>query len=79
MYMRSLETEQSDQRRQVWRRVGESGGGGVSLPLAPGSGPLLVVLDGDDEEDEQGDALDPRQQEEVVMQRAFVDVTKVFV
>lgn len=48
--------------------------GDVSLPLAPCSGPLLV-LDGDNKEDQQGDALDPRQEEEVVVQGAVVDIT----
>lgn len=48
--------------------------GDVSLPLASRSAPLLVVLERDNEEDEQGDALDARQQEEVVVQRAVIDV-----
>lgn len=47
----------------------------MTLPEAPRSAPLPVVLHGDDEENQQGDALDPRQQEEVVVQRAVVDVT----
>lgn len=47
----------------------------VSLPLTPCSGLLLVILDGHNEEDEQGDALNPCQEEEVVVQRAAVDVT----
>lgn len=41
--------------------------------------PLLVILERDNEEDQQGDALDPRQEEEVVVQRAVIDITKVFV
>jgi hypothetical protein len=36
---------------------------------------LLVVFDRDDEEDEEGEALDPSQEEEVVVQLAVVDVT----
>lgn len=49
--------------------------GGVSLPLASRSALLLVILDRNNKEDQQGDALDPRQQEEVVVQRAFIDIT----
>lgn len=49
--------------------------GGVSLPLASCSAPLLVVLDRDNKEDQQGDALDACQEEEVVVQRAVIDVT----
>lgn len=45
------------------------------VPLVSCPDLLLVVLDGDDEEHEQGDALDPCQQEEVVVQMAVVDVT----
>lgn len=51
----------------------------MPLPLASCLGPLLVILEGDDKEDQQGDALDPCQEEEVVVQRAVIDVTKVFV
>ena len=47
----------------------------MSLPLASCFGPLLVILEGDDKEDQQGDALDPCQEEEVVVQRAVVDIT----
>lgn len=63
---------------------GGIGGGGVtahvlgrhvSLPLTSCSGLLLVILDGHNEEDEQGDTLNPCQEEEVVVQRAVVDVT----
>lgn len=39
---------------------------------------LLVVLNRDNEEDKQGDALYPGQEEEVVVQVAVVDITKVF-
>lgn len=46
-----------------------------SLPLASRSAPLLVILNRDRKEDQQGDALDPRQEEEVVVQRAVVDIT----
>lgn len=49
--------------------------GGVSVPLASCFGPLLVILERDDKEDQQGDALDPCQEEEVVVQRAVVDIT----
>lgn len=52
---------------------------GVSLPLASCSALLLVVLDRDNEEDQQGDALDACQEEKVVVQRAVIDITKVFV
>ena len=48
--------------------------GGVSLPLARRSAPLFVILDRDNEEDQQGDALDTRQEEEVVVQRAVIDI-----
>lgn len=54
-------------------------GGGVSLPLASCSGLLLVILDRDNKEDQQGDTLYPRQEEEIVVQRAVIDITKVFV
>lgn len=47
----------------------------VSLPLTSCSGLLLVILDGHDEEDEQGDPLNPCQEEEVEVQGAVVDVT----
>lgn len=47
----------------------------LSLPLTSGSGLLPVILDGHNEEDEQGDTLNPCQEEEVVVQRAVVDVT----
>lgn len=50
-------------------------GRGASLPLTSCSGLLFVVLDGHDEEDEQGDTLNPCQEEEVVVQGAVVDVT----
>lgn len=49
--------------------------GGVPLPLVSSSDLLLVILDRDNEEDQQGDALDPCQEEEIVVQRAVVDVT----
>lgn len=49
--------------------------GGVSLPLASCSAPLPVVLDRDNEEDQQGDTLDACQEEEVVVQRAVIDIT----
>lgn len=48
--------------------------GGMSLPLASRPAPLLVVLDRDNEEDQQGYALYPCQEEEVVVQRAVVDI-----
>lgn len=47
----------------------------MPLPLASCLGPLLVILEGDNKEDQQGDALDPCQEEEVVVQRAVIDVT----
>lgn len=47
----------------------------VPLPLASRSNLLLVILDRDNEEDKQGDTLDPCQEEEIVVQRAVVDVT----
>lgn len=53
--------------------------GGMSLPLASWFGPLLVILKRDNKEDQQGDALDPSQEEEVVVQRAVIDIAKVFV
>ena len=46
----------------------------MSLPLASRSAPLLVILDRDNKEDQQGDALDACQEEEVVVQRAAVDI-----
>lgn len=46
--------------------------GGASLELACCFAPLLVILDRDDKEDQQGDTLDPRQKEEVIVQRAVV-------
>ena len=49
--------------------------GGQIPPVTSCPALLLVVLDGDDEEDEQGEALDPSQEEEVEVQRAVVDVT----
>lgn len=49
--------------------------GGVSLPLASCSAPLFVIFDRDNKEDQQGDALDPRQEKEVVVQRAVIDIT----
>lgn len=70
----------SEVRAQVGRQVrcvrrGSGGSsGGVPLSLTSCSAPLLVVLHRDDEEDEQGDALDPGQEEEVVVERAVVDV-----
>lgn len=65
------------------RKKGNCGGIGgghvlgrhVSLPLTSCSGLLLVILDGHNEEDEQGDALNACQEEEVVVQGAVVDVT----
>lgn len=45
------------------------------MPLVSRPDLLLIVLDRDDEEDEQGDALNARQEEEVVVQVAVVDVT----
>lgn len=63
---------------------GTGGGGGVPghvlrrkmcPPLTSCSGLLLVVLDGHDEEHQQGDALNPCQEEEVVVQGAVIDVT----
>lgn len=49
---------------------------GVSLPLASCSALLLlVILDRDNEEDQQGYALDPCQEEEVVVQGAVIDIT----
>lgn len=52
---------------------------GVSLPLTACSALLLVILDRNNEEDEQGEALDARQEKEVVVQGAVVDVAEVFV
>ena len=54
---------------------GRWSGSGQTPPVTSRPALLLVVLDGDDEEDEQGEALDHSQQEEVVVQRAVVDVT----
>lgn len=48
---------------------------GVSLPLASCSASLLVILDRDNKEDQQGYALDPCQEEEVVVQGAVIDIT----
>lgn len=48
---------------------------GMSLPLASCSGLLLVILNRDNNKDQQGEALDARQQEEVVVQRAVIDIT----
>lgn len=48
---------------------------GVSLPLASYSGLLLVILNRDDKKDQQGETLDARQEEEVVVQRAVIDIT----
>lgn len=45
------------------------------MPLGSCSDFLLVILDRDNEEDEQGDTLDPCQEEEIVVQGAAVDVT----
>lgn len=45
------------------------------VPLVSCPDLLLIVLDRDDEEHEQGDALNPCQEEEVVVQMAVVDVT----
>lgn len=45
---------------------------GASLGLACCFAPLLVILDRDDQEDQQGDTLDPRQKEEVIVQRAVI-------
>lgn len=64
--------------RGIWGCVCGSRGG-VSLPLASCSASLLVILDRYNKEDQQGDALDPCQEEEVVVQRAVIDITKVFV
>lgn len=47
----------------------------MPLSLISCSASLLVIFDRDDEEDKQGDALDPCQEEEIVMQRAVIDVT----
>ncbi len=74
----SLGTEQCDWKRQVrcvCVCVCGSRRRGTSLPYAPCSASLPVILDRDDKEDQQSDALYPRQQEEVVVQRAAVDVT----
>ena len=47
-----------------------------TMPLTSCSTTLLfVVLDRHDEEDQQGEALDPRQQEEVVVELGVIDVT----
>lgn len=73
-------------QKELWiPRKGNYGGSGgvsahvlgrhVSLPLTSCSGLLLVILDGHNEEDEQGDTLNPCQEEEVVVQGAVVDVT----
>lgn len=45
------------------------------MPLVSRPHLLLVILDRDDEEHEQGDALNPCQEEEIVVQMAVVDVT----
>lgn len=49
--------------------------GDVSLPLTSCSSLLLVVPHGHNEEDEQGDTLNACQEEEIVVQRAVIDVT----
>lgn len=49
--------------------------GGVSLPHTSCSDSLPVVLDGHDKENQQGDTLDTSQEEEVIVQLAFIDVT----
>lgn len=49
--------------------------GGVSLPHTSYSDFLPVILDRDDKKNQQGDALDACQEEEVVVQLAFIDVT----
>lgn len=49
--------------------------GGVSLPHTSYSDFLPVILDRHDKENQQGDALDACQEEEVVVQLAFIDVT----
>ena len=46
-----------------------------ALPVTSRSALRLVVLDGHDEEDQQRETLDGRQQEEVVVQLAVVDIT----
>lgn len=45
------------------------------LPLGSCPGPLFVIFERDDEEHKQGDALNPCQEEEIVVQMAAVDVT----
>ena len=47
----------------------------VSLPLASSSAPLFVIFDRDNEEDQQGDALNARQEKEVVVERALINIT----
>lgn len=47
----------------------------MSLPHTSHSDFLPVILDRDDEENQQGDALDACQEEEVVVQLAVIDVT----
>lgn len=49
--------------------------GDISLPLTSCSSLLLVVPHGHNEEDEQGDTLNACQEEEIVVQRAVIDVT----
>lgn len=85
-----VKTEQAQYpRKDLWipgkgKDGGNGGKGGVPghflgrdvcPPLTSCSGFLLVVLDGHDEEHQQGDALNPCQEEEVVVQGAVVDVT----
>lgn len=58
-----------------WEDMSVSRRRSVPLPLASRSNLLLVILDRDNEEDEQGNTLDPCQEEEIVVQGAVVDVT----
>lgn len=47
----------------------------MPLPHASCSGLLVVIFKRDNKKDQQGEALDARQEEEVVVQRAVVDIT----
>ena len=58
-----------------WCMGGRWSGSGLTPPVTSCPALLLVVFDRDDEEDEEGEALDPSQEEEVVVQLAVVDVT----
>lgn len=72
----SLGTERYDAKGSFGEEdMGDGSRGSVSLPLASCPTPLPFILKRDDKKDQQGDTLDPCQEEEVIVQRAVVDVT----